>query len=155
MKLSKSLDQAICIITLLATQDTKEPLAVDIISKKLNISHSYTQKITRKLSIAGIINSVSGKNGGISLAKELKEITMLHVINAVEGELSIYPDSGLIRNSFEGSEHVKKGEELLMNVFNQADKILNDYFSNITAEHLFNESFENNIPVLNWKNTLH
>ncbi|EUJ19060.1 RrF2 family transcriptional regulator [Listeria aquatica] len=73
MKLTRSLEQAVCIITLLSTQDSTVPLASDVISKRLQVSSSYLKKIMRKLVVKDIIRSVSGNNGGFSLAKSPKK----------------------------------------------------------------------------------
>ncbi|WP_374724409.1 RrF2 family transcriptional regulator [Calidifontibacillus erzurumensis] len=151
MKLTKSVEQAICILIFLVTQEKNEPLATDEISNKLNVSPSYLKKITRKLVKKKIITSVSGNRGGISLAKSPEEINMLDIIEAMEGPISIYSDTGLIETVFKGGKHTDKGSDILRNVFKQADLLLIEYFSKITAADLLKESFgTENIPTLNW-----
>lgn len=144
------MEQAICILVFLATQDSNEPLATDKISEKLKLSPSYLKKITRKLVRKKIITSVSGNRGGISLAKSLEEINMLDIIEAMEGPISIYSDTGLIKTVFEGGRYTDKGANILRNVFKKADNLLIDYFSKITAADLLKENFGENIPVTNW-----
>lgn len=79
MKLTSGVEQAICIIVLLSTQDSSAPLASDLIRKRLDVSPSYLKKITRKLIVKGLITSVSGNNGGITLAKRPEEISALEI----------------------------------------------------------------------------
>lgn len=124
MKLTRSLEQAVCIITLLSTQDNMAPLASDAISQRLQVSSSYLKKIMRKLVVQNIIRSVSGNNGGFSLAKNPKDITLLEIVEAVESDLASYPNTGLIRTVFadihEGSM-ASKGEKIVNNAFSEAD----------------------------------
>lgn len=152
--LTKGVEQAICIIVLLATQENNAPLATDEISKRLEVSPSYMKKIMRKLVVKKLVTSVPGTNGGISLAKDLEEINMLEVIEAMEGQISIFPDSGLIVKAFNNGEYAQKGENLLRQVFKQADGLLIDYFSNITAADLLKENFGTaELPTRDWNKT--
>ncbi|EUJ43831.1 RrF2 family transcriptional regulator [Listeria rocourtiae] len=117
MKLTKGVEQAICIIVLLSTQDNHNPLASDTISEHLQVSPSYLKKIMRKLVVQNIIRSVPGNNGGFSLAKSPEEITLLEVVESMEGPISIYPDTGLINKVFRDGKHTSKGEAVLQDVF--------------------------------------
>lgn len=151
MQLTKGVEQAVCIIVLLATQESSAPLASDEISKKLGVSPSYMKKIIRKLVVQGIAESVSGNNGGVSLAKPATEITLLDVIEAMEGSIQLYPDTGLISLAFHDGKYAQKGQELLRNVFSQGDRLLIEYFSNVTAADLLKEGLgTSKLPTLNW-----
>lgn len=151
MQLTKGVEQAICIIVLLATQESSAPLASDEISKRLAVSPSYMKKITRKLVVQGIAVSVPGNNGGVSLAKPATDITMLDVIEAMEGSIQLYPDTGLIRLAFQDGEYAQRGQEILRNVFSQADRVLIEYLSKVTAADLLKEGLGmTNLPILNW-----
>lgn len=151
MQLTKGVEQAVCIIVLLATQESSAPLASDEISKRLGVSPSYMKKIIRKLVVQGIAVSVSGNNGGVSLAKPTAEITLLDVIEAMEGPIQLYPDSGLISLAFQDGKYAQKGQELLRKVFSQGDRLLIEYFSNVTAADLLKEGLGmSNVPTLNW-----
>ncbi|TWT08022.1 Rrf2 family transcriptional regulator [Planococcus sp. CPCC 101016] len=151
MQLTKGVEQAICIIVLLATQESSAPLASDEISKRLGVSPSYMKKIIRKLVVQGIAVSVSGNNGGVSLAKPATEITMLDVIEAMEGPIQMYPDTGLISLAFQDGQYAQKGQELLREVFNQGDRLLIEYLSKMTAADLLKEGLgTSKLPTLNW-----
>ncbi|WP_203339918.1 RrF2 family transcriptional regulator [Planococcus beijingensis] len=151
MQLTKGVEQAFCIIVLLATQESSAPLASDEISKRLGVSPSYMKKIIRKLVVQGIAVSVSGNNGGVSLAKPATDITLLDVIEAMEGPIQMYPDTGLIGLAFQDGKYAQKGQELLRNVFAQGDRLLIEYFSNLTAADLLKEGLGTaNLPTLNW-----
>ncbi|HLQ73644.1 MAG TPA: Rrf2 family transcriptional regulator [Bacillota bacterium] len=151
MKLKKAVEQAACILILLATQDHQIPLSTDEISDRLEVSPSYLKKITRRLVVKDIITSVSGNKGGISLAKDLNEISVLDVIEAVEGPIEMFKDTGLINFVFEGGKFTEKGNNILHHLFHHADKLLIDYFSTVTLADLMDEVFDSSsIPKINW-----
>lgn len=56
------------------------------ISQRMGVSHSYLQKICRKLNQADLVISHISKKGGYQLNKEIDEITFLDIFNAIEGE---------------------------------------------------------------------
>ncbi|MCP1187735.1 Rrf2 family transcriptional regulator [Priestia flexa] len=154
MHLSKSVEQAACILILLATQDSSVPLSTDEISNRLEVSPSYLKKITRKLVVKKVITSVSGNKGGISLARNLDDISLLDVIEAVEGPISTFQDTGLINFVFEGGKYTEKGTNLLHDVFTNADELLIQYFSGVTLADLLKEVFGTvKLPSLNWNET--
>lgn len=151
LQLTKGVEQAICIVVLLATQESNAPLASDEISNRLGVSPSYMKKITRKLVVQGIVSSVPGTNGGVSLAKPATYITMLDLIEAMEGKIQMYPDTGLISLAFNEGHYAQKGQELLRDVFAQGDRLLIEYFSKVTAADLLKEGLgTTNLPILNW-----
>ncbi len=61
-----------------------EYLSTASISKILNIPKPTLVKIIQSLTVKGIIQTKEGKNGGIRLAKEPKQITILEVFDAIE-----------------------------------------------------------------------
>ncbi|TWT02415.1 Rrf2 family transcriptional regulator [Planomicrobium sp. CPCC 101079] len=151
MQLTKGVEQAICIIVLLATQESEAPLASDEISRRLGVSPSYLKKITRKLVVGKIILSVPGNNGGVSLGKPVAEVTMLDVIEAMEGPIAMYPDTGLISRAFHDGQYAERGQDVLRKVFQQADQLMVDYFSKVTAADLLEEGLgTTNLPRLDW-----
>lgn len=54
-----------------------------------DIPEAFLNKIVQSLAKAGLVNTFRGARGGIKLAKLPGEITMLDVIEAVEGPLTI------------------------------------------------------------------
>ncbi|WP_322907098.1 Rrf2 family transcriptional regulator [Paenibacillus campi] len=153
MKFNPSLEQAICLLVLLATQQPGVPLSSDRASDILGVSRSYFRKITRKLVLQGIVRSAPGNNGGLSLGRAPAEITLLHVIEAMEGELSLYADGGVMRNIFQDGTYVERGVELLNDVFAGADGLLKQYFSGFTLASMMEQSMGNDHSTLNWNTT--
>ncbi|WP_054725323.1 Rrf2 family transcriptional regulator [Paucilactobacillus hokkaidonensis] len=54
----------------------------------------------RKLVVADLVKSVSGNNGGFTLAKPAEQITVYSMVEAVEGEIHSYPNFGFIDRVF-------------------------------------------------------
>lgn len=62
---------------------------VPVIADRLNISQIFLSKIFQKLKKKGLLQSQQGKGGGFTLPHPLDEITLLSVIEAVEGPISV------------------------------------------------------------------
>lgn len=57
------------------------------ISKKRNIPKNYLEQIFNRLTRHGIINSVRGNKGGYLLADPPTDISLIHIIEALEGDI--------------------------------------------------------------------
>jgi len=89
MNISKASNYAICSLVYLASQANKEPIDVGEIAERLNISHGYLAKIFQLLSRARLVFSQRGPKGGYTLAHKPESITLLDVVEAVEGVFPI------------------------------------------------------------------
>lgn len=63
--------------------------SVGDISDSMGIPKTFTSKILQKLSRAGLVKSVRGVGGGFSLSRRPEDISLLDVIEAVEGRVSL------------------------------------------------------------------
>jgi Rrf2 family protein len=54
------------------------------------VSESYLVKHLKSLSAAGILESVPGPKGGFRFAKDPRKVTLLHVVEGIEGKLSAF-----------------------------------------------------------------
>ena len=78
MKLTKGLEQAVCILAMLSTQDNHIPITSHVLNSRLKgTSHSYIRKIIRKLVVSGLATSIPVSNGGFMLAKKNKKINTI------------------------------------------------------------------------------
>lgn len=59
------------------------------ISECAGIPHRFTFKILRKLTHAGVTESIRGKGGGYKLAKPPKDITILELVEIIDGPVYI------------------------------------------------------------------
>jgi Rrf2 family protein len=62
---------------------------VDEISREMSIPKSFLAKILQKLSKAAIVKSYRGVKGGFEIARDPAEITLLDVIEAVQGPVAM------------------------------------------------------------------
>jgi len=88
MKISRSTGYALMAVGYIAQhQDAKIILSQDI-SKKHDIPLEYLLKILQQLVRTNVLRSKRGPRGGFSLAKSAKKITMLQIIEAVDGPMT-------------------------------------------------------------------
>lgn len=62
---------------------------VPVIAERLNISQIFLSKIFQKLKKKGLLQSQQGKGGGFTLPHPLDKISLLSVIEAIEGPISV------------------------------------------------------------------
>jgi Rrf2 family protein len=69
----------------LAREQASDPVSLGELASRQNISHKYLEAIFGMLQKHGIVRSRRGPAGGYMLAKEPADITLLEILNAVEG----------------------------------------------------------------------
>ncbi len=71
----------------MASQDSDEPTASHIIAEKRKISERFLLKVLKPLVAARVLTSAKGPHGGYRLAKPANQITLLEVMEAVDGPI--------------------------------------------------------------------
>lgn len=61
------------------------------IARALGASWHHLAKVMRQLVRAGLVHSIRGPGGGFSLARPAAEITLMEVVEAIEGPLEAAP----------------------------------------------------------------
>ena len=89
MKISTKGRYGLRILVDLATHDAEKPRLIRDIAESQGISEKYISRLVIDLRKAKMIRSIRGVNGGFHLAKAPEEITLLDVLEAMEGPLSI------------------------------------------------------------------
>lgn len=89
MQLTREGDYGIRSVLFLARQPYKKIIFVSEIAEEYKIPRSFLAKILQKLVKAKIVRSYRGVKGGFSLAKSSKEVTVLEVLEAIEGKLAL------------------------------------------------------------------
>ena len=89
MQITRQADYALRAMLFLADLDDSTRAATSQIAKEKQIPPSFLAKIISQLSIAGIINTSRGARGGVTLARPAEEITLLEVIEAIDGPISL------------------------------------------------------------------
>jgi Rrf2 family protein len=65
-----------------------EPVALAAVARAETLPLSYLEHLVAKLRQAGLVDSVRGAHGGYRLARPAGEITMLDVVEALEGPIA-------------------------------------------------------------------
>ena len=89
MQLTREGDYGIRSVLYLARQPYKKISFVTEISEQYKIPRSFLAKILQKLVKAKIVRSYRGVKGGFSLARQAKDISVLDVLEAIEGKMAM------------------------------------------------------------------
>ena len=89
MQITRQADYAVRAVLYLAHLDDSERAATSIVAKEQHIPPSFLAKIISQLSIAGLLHTSRGARGGVTLAREPKDITLLEVVEAIDGPIQL------------------------------------------------------------------
>jgi Rrf2 family protein len=89
MQITKQADYAIRAMVYLARLEPETRAATRHIAETQKIPPSFLAKIISQLSIAGLIHTSRGAHGGVLLARPAKDISMLNVIEAIDGPIAL------------------------------------------------------------------
>ena len=89
MKISTKGRYGLRILVDLATHDPEKPRLIRDIAQSQQISEKYISRLVIDLRRAHLIRSVRGVNGGFHLAKRPEEITLLEILETMEGPISV------------------------------------------------------------------
>lgn len=82
MQLNLKTDYALRMLMALAIEDGL--LSIDRIADSYGISRNHLAKVAQSLSAAGFVNTVRGRNGGLTLARPASEINVGKVVRELE-----------------------------------------------------------------------
>lgn len=83
---SKTCELAIRALITIAKDTSSEPVRISKLHNDLGIGFSFMTKILQPLTAAGILNSLKGAKGGMSLARTSAEINLKQVVLAIDGD---------------------------------------------------------------------
>ncbi len=90
MRYSNATNYALHTIVHLMLQPGGSSMGVQELAEMQNLSPTYLSKILTKLTKAGLIESTPGAKGGYKISRRKDEISFLDVINATEGDTSLF-----------------------------------------------------------------
>ena len=102
MRISNAASYAISSLTYIAASPSNQLVANSTICNAIAIPERFVLQVLRHLVNAGILTSARGVRGGYRLAKPAKDITLLAVIEAVDGPIEKHPklpSEGLSKSS--------------------------------------------------------
>lgn len=89
MQITRQADYATQAVLYLAQVANNELISTRHVATEQNIPPAFLPKIISQLSIAGILKTSRGAHGGIRLAREPQNITLLEVIEAIDGPIQL------------------------------------------------------------------
>ena len=89
MQITRQADYALRAMIYLAQIEPNQRAATSQIADEQRIPPSFLAKIISQLSIAGLIHTSRGARGGVSLARPPEAISVLEVVEAIDGPLML------------------------------------------------------------------
>ena len=94
MQITRQADYALRAMIYLAKLDPTQRAATSQIAEEQRIPPSFLAKIISQLSIAGLIHTSRGARGGVSMARSPEEVSVLEVVEAIDGPISLNDCTG-------------------------------------------------------------
>lgn len=130
MDITRRSDYA-CRILRAAYNNNNECISVAEVAEVEDIPYAFARSIQHDLVKSGLLKTIRGAHGGITLDCDPTEVNLFQVLEAVQGSVSIatcVSDPEFCNKSTECAYH---------QVWRGVDKIIEDYLSSITLERLF------------------
>lgn len=135
MKISTKGRYGLRAIVDLAMHAYEESSTLSSIASRQGVSMSYLEQTFARLKKAGIVESIKGARGGYKLAYAPEDITVLEILEILEGKLSVV--------------EINEEESLLSSyireeVWDKVDESIGTFISRITIADLVNETKQTN-----------
>jgi Rrf2 family transcriptional regulator, iron-sulfur cluster assembly transcription factor len=136
MQVTRAGEYAIIGLSYLAKQPVNRIVMIDEISETEGVPKSFLAKIFQSLAKAGIVRSNRGAGGGFSLAKRSCDITLLQILQIVEGAFALQKcvsdDPECVVST------TRMSHCTLCAVFGEAQTRVNEVFARTTLADLLN-----------------
>jgi Rrf2 family transcriptional regulator, iron-sulfur cluster assembly transcription factor len=130
MEISNRAHIAIGLMTELAMRESRRPLVLASVARKLNSSTSHLESITARLRERGLVAAIRGPRGGYTLSRDASEITVLEIILAAEMSTSLFRD--VLSHRLNGAE----ADDLTQRLLEKTEAEAAGYLSQFTLSDL-------------------
>jgi Rrf2 family protein len=89
MQITRQADYAVRAVLYLARLGENGRAPTSRIAQEMRIPPSFLAKIVSQLSVAGVVSTSRGARGGVSLARPPQDVTLLEVIEAIDGPITL------------------------------------------------------------------
>jgi Rrf2 family protein len=89
MQITRQADYAVRAVLYLAQLGPEQRAATSQIAQEEQIPPSFLAKIVSQLSVAGLLQTSRGARGGVSLARSPEQISLLEVVEAIDGPIML------------------------------------------------------------------
>ena len=125
-------DYAVRIVSYLCQQDHREDAKT--IAENTGVTLRFALKILRKLVSAGIAKSFKGTQGGYQIAKQAQKITLLEVIETVEGPYRF--SRCLDEQKHDCTDWCNCGECKVQQVYSKITNLVRQELSSVTFDQI-------------------
>lgn len=87
MQITRQADYAVRAVMYLSQLGSERRAATSQIAQEQQIPPSFLAKIVSQLSVAGLLQTSRGARGGVALARPPEEISLLDVVEAIDGPI--------------------------------------------------------------------
>ena len=134
MRLSKKSRYGLRALVDLSVRAKEEQISLNSIAERNNISLQYLEQVFAALRRAGIVKSIKGPQGGYLLEKSADKITVLEIVEALEGSCEL--DAEEISDKVECKEISMSIQDLIIDPVNAK---LHEILESVTLQDLEND----------------
>lgn len=102
MQITRQADYAVRAVVYLAQLGPDEKASTSQIAEEKDIPLSFLAKIIAQLSVAGLLQTMRGARGGVTLARPPEDINLLEVVEAIDGPILI---NECVNDTYQCSQH--------------------------------------------------
>lgn len=88
MLFSTKAEYGIRLMVALGQQPAGQPVALGVLAEEEQLPLAYLEQLVAKLRAAGFVSSTRGAHGGYSLARPAETLTMLEIVETLEGPVA-------------------------------------------------------------------
>lgn len=133
MEISKKTDYALRMLASLVL-DPDGVVSVRTAARESGVPYSFARSIQHDLALAGIVENTRGAAGGMRLSIDPKEVTLLEIVEAVQGPVLVAScDAG------EEGPCPRQGTCRYTAVWCNSERLLRSFFSSVTLHQLVAE----------------
>ena len=89
MQITRQADYAVRAVLHLARMGNNKRAATSTVAEQQHIPPSFLAKIISQLSAAGVLHTSRGAHGGVTLARGPEDISLLEVVEAIDGPIQL------------------------------------------------------------------
>lgn len=147
MQLGKGVEWCTHICGMLALVPEGRGLSSDALADFFEVPSAYLAKQMQLLRRAGIVESVRGKGGGYRLARPVDQITLLDIVQAIEGPVPAFRCTEIRQNGPCGLKRAEcKSPCEIASAFADAEKLYREALRSKTIGSINGEAAANGSP---------
>jgi len=137
---------------MLGMQYGRGPLSVARIAEVEHISFPYLEQLLNRLRKAGLVTSLRGAKGGYSLTRPPREVSVGHIVQALEGPQFARNFTG---NNGEDHTTLTPTASVVAGVWERLHDTALEFLEHLTLQNLLEETKNNSVAAIDHRFTFH